>query len=90
MLRHILCVVLPVFLFFASYVKGRRVIRAAEHAEKSGNYIVKLHNYTSHEVFERTLRNALDLADDAKVYARSEGLFKFLTVKLSETVLDEV
>ena len=66
------------------------MIRAVEHAEKSGNYIVKLHNYTSHEGFQRTLENALNLSDDAKVYAKSEGLFKFFTIKLSQTALEEV
>ena len=66
------------------------MIRAVEHAEKSGNYIVKLHNYTSHEVFQRTLENAVNLSDDAKVYAKSEGLFKFFTIKLSQTALEEV
>lgn len=84
------CALLLALLFFASVVKGRRVIRAAGVAEKSGNYIVKLRNDIGHDVFGRTLRNAVNLSDDAKVYARSEGLFKFFTVKLSETVLDEV
>ena len=66
------------------------MIRAVEHAEKSGNHIIKLHNYTSHEGFQRTLENAVKISDDAKVYAKSEGLFKFFTIKLSQTALEEV
>ena len=90
MLRHSVHTFMLIFLLAASYVKCRRVIRAVEHAEKSGCYIVKLRSDTTHEVFERTLEGALNRSDDFKVYAQSEGLFKFFTVRLPETALDEV
>ena len=79
------------FLLAASCVQSKRVIRAAEHAEKTGCYIVKLRSDTSHEVFDRTRKNALSFSDDATVGAESDqGVFKFFTVKLSEESLDEV
>ena len=79
-----------VFLFAASCVRGKRVIRAAERSEKTGYYIVKLHNETSHEIFEQTLQKALKFSEVETVYAKHEGVFKFFTVKLSEKALDEV
>lgn len=90
MRKHSVYTVLLLFLLGVSYVKCRRVIRAVQHAEKSGCYIVKLRNDTTHEVFERTLENALNRSEDYKVYAKSEGVFKFFTVKLPDTALDEV
>ena len=90
MLKHRVHTFLVLFLLAVSYVKCRRVIRAVEHAEKSGCYIVKLRNDTTHEVFERTLERALGRSDDFKIYAKSEGVFKFFTVRLPETALDEV
>ena len=90
MLKHRVHTCLLLFLLAVSYVECRRVIRAAEHAEKSGCYIVKLRNDTTHEVFERTLESAQSRSDDFKIYARSEGVYKFFTVKLSDTALDEV
>ena len=77
-------------LLAASCVRGKRVIRAAEHAEKTGCYIVKLRSDTSHEVFDRTLKKALSFSDDATIGAESKGVLKFFTVKLSEESLDEV
>ena len=90
MLKHAVYTLLVLFLFVASHVRGRRVIRAVDHAEKSGCYIVKLRGDTSHDVFERTLQNALNLTDDFEVYAKSEGVFKFFTVKLSKAALEVV
>ena len=90
MLKHRVHTCLLLVLLAVSYVKCRRVIRAVEHAEKSGCYIVKLRNDTTHEVFERTLKSALSRSVDFKIYAKSEGVFKFFTVKLPESALDEV
>ena len=81
---------LLVFLFAVSCVQGKRVIRAAEQAEKTGAYIVKLSKETSHDEFEQTVERAQSLSEDKKVYAKHEGVFDFVTVKLSGKALDEV
>ena len=89
-MKSIVGVSLLIFLLAAVCVRGKRVIRAAEHAEKTGCYIVKLQRDTSHEVFEQTLENALIVSDDSKIYSKNEGVFKFFTVKLSGESLDKV
>ena len=81
---------LLLFLLAASCVRGKRVIRAAEHAEKTGHHIVKLHKDTSHEGFERTLQNTLRLSGEKTVFLKSEGEFKFFIAKIAEEVMDEV
>ena len=66
------------------------MIRAAEHAEKTGRYIVKLQSDTSHERFQRTLEDALSFSADSTVHAKHEGVFKFFDINLREESLEEV
>ena len=89
-MKIIVGVSLLVFLFVAVRVQGERVIRAAEHAEKTGRYIVKLRSGTSREVFEQTLKNALFFSDDSIVYTKNERAFKFFVLKLSEESINKV
>ena len=89
-MKSIVGVSLLVFLFVAVRVQGERVIRAAEHAEKTGRYIVKLRSETSREVFEQTLKNALFFSDDSIVYTKNERAFKFFVLKLSEESANKV
>ena len=90
-MKSIIGASLLIFLLTSSCVQGKRVIRAAElQAEKTGAYIVKLRQQTSHDDFEQTLQKAQSLSDDERVYAKHEGVFKFFTVKLSGKALDEV
>ena len=91
-MKNIAGISLLLFLLAATCVRGKRVIRAAENAEKTGLYIVKLHKETGHEVFEKTRQKALSLSDDKteRGLLKHEGAFKFFTVKLDEKALDEV
>ena len=81
---------LLVLLFAVACVRGKRVIRAAEHAEKTGLFIVKLHSETSNEIFEETRENARMLSDDSTVYVENKGVFKFFAMNFPEESLDEV
>lgn len=81
---------LIVFLLAALYVQGKRVIRAAEDAEKTGRYIVKLDKEISHEDFEMTIQDVLGFSEDMAVYTKFEGVVKFFVVKLSPEAADKV
>ena len=89
-MKGIVGALLLAFLFAASCVQGKRVIRAAEEAEKTGAYIVKIRQETSHDEFEQTLRKAQRFSVDEEVLLRNEGIFTFFTGVFSEEVLDEV
>ena len=90
-MKGIVGALLLVFLFPLSCVQGKRVIRAAEQAEKTGAYIVKLRQETRHNDFEQTLQKAQRFSVDQKVPVRNEeGPFKFFTMKLAEEALDQV
>ena len=89
-MKRIVGASLLILLFATVCVRGKRVIRAAEDAEKTGRYIVKLQSETSHEVFERTRENARMLSDDPTVYVQNEGVFKFFVMDFPEESLDEV
>ena len=81
---------LLILLFAAVCVRGKRVIRAAEDAEKTGLHIVKFYSETSNEIFERTRETARMLSDDPTVYVENTGVYKFLAMKFTEDTLDEV
>ena len=89
-MKGIVGALLLVFLFAASCVQGKRVIRAAEEAEKTGAYIVKLYQEISQYDFEQTLQKAQRFTVDGKVLVRNAGVFKFFTGVFLEEALDEV
>ena len=81
---------LLILLFAAVCVRGKRVIRAAENAEKTGLHIVKVYSETRVENFQQTLETAQMLSDDPTVYVENTGVYKFFTMKFTEDTLNEV
>ena len=78
-------------LLVAATVDARRVIRAAPKSKKTGRYIVKLEDDTSHDRFEELTENLLRESTDHHIYEKVEGsVSKIITVKLSEDSLYRV
>ena len=78
-------------LLLAATVDARRVIRAAPDSEKTGCYIVKLEDDTSHDRFEELTQMLLKESIDHKIHVKVEGsVSKIITVKLPEGALDRV
>ena len=78
-------------LLMAATVDARRVIRAAPESEKTGCYIVKLEDDTSHDRFEELAEKLLEESVDHHIYEKVEGgVSKIITVKLREEALDRV
>ena len=78
-------------LLVAATVDARRVIRAAPESEKTGCYIVKLEDDTSHDRFEELAEKLLQESVDHHIYEKVEGrVSKIITVKLREEAIDRV
>ena len=89
-MKTILGGLLLVLLFAAVCVRSKRVIRAAEGAEKTGRYIVKLQSGTSYERFQKTLEEVLSFSENPTAYFQSEGVFNLIDIDLPEESLDKV
>lgn len=88
MSKVLLCVSL---ILIATVVYARRVIRAAPGSDKTGCYIVKLEDYTSHEKFEELTGVIVEESLDHLVHEKVEGVVsKIVTAKLSEDALHRV
>ena len=83
---------LLVFLLATScvYLWGKQVICAVKQAEKTGTYIAKVCQETSHDNFKQTLQKALHFSEDPTIYVKHDWVFKFFTMRLSEQAVDEV
>ena len=78
-------------LLVAATVDARRVIRAAPESNKTGCYIVKLEDDTSHDRFEELTEKLLEESIDHLIYEKTEGnVSKIITVKLPEDAVDRV
>ena len=83
--------ILPFCLLFTlDLVDCRRVIRAKPDAKTTGYFIVKLEKSLSHEEFMHTRDEILKDSDGYPVYEADSDLFKVLTVKVKESMLDQV
>ena len=71
-------------------VDGRRVIRAAPNAEKTGYYIIKLNQSLTHDEFIRAEEEILKDSEDVPVYEAENDMIKVVTVKVNETNLEKV
>ena len=78
-------------LFVATTVDAKRVVRAAPGSTKTGHYIVKLHDDTSHAKFEELAEKILEESVDRKIHVKVEGsVSKIITADLPEDALDRV
>ena len=72
-------------------VDARRIIRAAPESNKTGCYIVKLEDGTSHDKFEELTEEILNESTDHHIYEKVEGsVSKIITVRLTEEALQKV
>ena len=71
---------------------AKRVIRsAAPESEKTGRYIVKLEDDTSHDRFEELKKDIIRKSVDHNIYESVEGsVSKILVAKLPDEALDRV
>ena len=81
---------LLVVLLVAATVDARRVIRAAPKSEKTGCYIVKLEDGTSHDRFEELKKTLLEESVDHHIYGVEGSVSKIFAVKVPEESLDKV
>ena len=80
-----------VLLVRAATVDARRIIRAAPQSQKTGCYVVKLEDDTSHDRFEELTEMLLEASVDHEIHMKVEGsVSKIITVKLPEDALDKV
>ena len=77
-------------LLVAATVDARRVIRAAPKSEKTGCYIVKLEDDTSHDRFEELKKTLLEESVDHNIYGVEGSVSKIIIVKLPEESLNKV
>ena len=77
-------------LLVAATVDARRVIRAAPKSEKTGCYIVKLEDDTSHDRFEELKKTLLEESVDHHIYGVEGSVSKIFAVKVPEESLDKV
>ena len=77
-------------LLVAATVDARRVIRAAPKSEKTGCYIVKLEDDTSHDRFEELKKALLTESVDHHIYGVEGSVSKIIAVKIPEESLDKV
>ena len=77
-------------LLVAATVDARRVIRAAPKSEKTGCYIVKLEDDTSHDRFKELKKTLLEESVDHHIYGVEGSVSKIFAVKLPEESLDKV
>ena len=78
-------------LLVAATVDARRVIRAAPDSEKTGCYMVKLEDDTSHDEFEELKERLVRESVDHNICEKVEGsVSKIIAIKLSEDALDRV
>ena len=71
-------------------VDARRVIRAAPEANKTGCFIVKLGDDTSHDEFEELREIILEESTDHHVYEVEGNVSKIITANLSEAARHKV
>ena len=81
---------LLIVLLVAATVDARRVIRAAPESEKTGCYIVKLEDDTSHDRFEELKKTLLEESIDHHIYGVEGSVSKIIAVKLPEEAPDRV
>lgn len=82
---------LLILLTVTAAVDARRVIRAAPESNKTGCYIVKIEDSTSHDRFEELTEKILNESTDHRIYEKVEGsISKIVTARLSEDALDRV
>ena len=82
-----------IFLVFlvAAAVDAKRVIRAAPTADKTGKFIVKLEDTTSHENFEQLAKEIQHQSDDQRLHGRVEGtISNIISARLSDYALSKV
>ena len=83
--------ILPLSLLFTlNLVNCRRVIRAEPDAETTGYFTVRLDQSLTHEEFMHIRNEVLKDCDGDPVYEADNTLFKVLTVKVKNTMLDKV
>ena len=85
-------VTLAVLLTLALGCAARRcpLIQAAEGANKTGCYIVVLHNETSPEKFTEIVQRATNMSEGHKLHGLVQKVTKAFTVKLSDYSLNQV
>ena len=82
---------LLVLLVVTTVANAKRVIRAAPESKKTGCYIVKLEDDTSHTRFEELKEELVGESVDHNICGKVEGsVSKIIVVKLSEDSLDKV
>ena len=72
-------------------IDGSKVIHAPPGSDKTGCYMVKLKDDTSHDEFEKLTEKLLEESSDHHIFGKVEGsVSKIITVKLSEEAVDKV
>ena len=78
-------------LLVAARTDAKRVIHAVPESEKTGRYIVKLEDDTSHDRFEELKRDIIGESVDYSIYETVEGsVSKIFAAKLPDDALDRV
>lgn len=77
-------------LFILLPVDARRIIRAAPELDRTGDYIVKLEDSTSHEKFEQLANEILSASEDGQLHEKVEGVSNIITARLSDEALQKV
>ena len=87
----LLVLIVASVLVATTKVDARRIIRAAPESNKTGCYIVKLEDHTSHDKFEEIAEMVLKESTDHHIYEKVEGhAAKIITARLTEEALQEV
>ena len=78
-------------LLVVARTDAKRVIHAAPESEKTGRYIVKLEDDTSHDRFEELKGDIIGESVDHSIYETVEGsVSKLFSAKLPDDALDRV
>ncbi len=71
-------------------VSSRRIIRAAPHAKKTGNFVVRVDKSVSHDDFVKIEEMIENNSDGSLVYEAENDMIKVVTAHINEDKLEEV
>ncbi len=89
-MRRTACSLLILTFLFLKSVDGRRIIRAAPNVQTTGNFVVRLNQSITHDEFKKIEEEIMRNTEGSPVYEVDNDLIKIVTVKINETMLDEV